>query len=231
MATDSRWSIRSGNYVVYLDDTGFDKIEVRKGAAFMFAGNGGRIQQWKSWLRTDPQDDSNQPPEDGICICIANTTTKLMKSFGKENVVINGGYFAGTGTIYAIPCWQQNNDPRRSVETAKLSDIYSGGEVKFFDFASDKHNLNYPQGNVTIQMVDQAILTRGLAMKINVNSAQPLPFPQAAKNDPEVAEIRDKIAQGHLSASAPCDGMYKQWTTEEKAELHDALADVFGWKK
>jgi hypothetical protein len=231
MASDSRWSIRHGNYVVYLDDTGFDKIEIRKGAAFMFAGNGGRIQQWKSWLRTDPADDSQQPPEDRICICIADMASKKMKSFGKENVLLTGGYFAGTGTLYAIPCWQANNDPKRSVETAKLSDIYSGGEVKFCDFVSNDSNLNYPQSNVTIQMVDQAILTRGLAMKINANSTQTLPFPQAANDIPDVAEIREKIARGELSANAPCDGMYKEWTAEEKADLKGALADVFGWKK
>lgn len=231
MATDSRWSIRSGNHVVYLDDVGFDKIEICHGAAFMFAGNGGRIQQWKSWLRTNPADDSAQPPEDGICVCIANMSTKVMKSFGKENVVLNGGYFAGTGTMYAIPCWQRNNDPKRSVETAKQSDIYSGGEVKFCNFATNEHNLNYPQNEITIQMVDQAILTRGLAMKINVNSTPTLPFQLAAENDPEVAEIRQKIANGELSASAPCDGMYKQWTPEEKADLKKALGDVFGWKK
>lgn len=231
MATDSRWSVRQGNYVIYLDDTGFDKIEVRHQAAFMFAGNGKRIQEWKMWLRTDPPDDSGQPSEEGVSICIADTSTKIMQSFGKENVIYKGGYFSGTGTLFAFACWSVNSDPKRSVETAKKFDLFSGGEVKFFDFSTKSHNLNYPTVEITIDMVGEAISKRGIAMKTNLNATQMPPFVLASNDEEELADIRRKIASGEISANAPCDGMYKEWSQQEKADLKKTLGQIFGWKK
>ena len=231
MATDSRWSVRQGKFIVYLDDTGCEKIEINRGHAFMFAGNGGRIQQWKNWIRSNPTDDSGQPQEEGVCFCIVDMSTGKVKRSVKQKLIPVGGFFAGTGTTFAVPCWTANQDAHRSVETAKTQDDCSGGEVKFYDFAGGKHNLNYPSGNVTIQMVDAAILKRGLVMITNENSAQILPFAKAAANSPEVAEIHAKIAAGELSASAPAEGMYEAWTAEEKAGLKDTLADIFSWNK
>jgi hypothetical protein len=40
MACDSRWSIQNHNFILYIDDTGFEKIIPHNGIAFMFAGNG-----------------------------------------------------------------------------------------------------------------------------------------------------------------------------------------------
>lgn len=231
MATDSRWSIRHGKYVIYLDDTGFEKIELRNQHAFMFAGNGLRIQEWKSWIRSDPKDDSTQPAEEGICVCVVSMDTKQVKFSVKQDVEREGGFFAGSGSTYAVPCWLVNKDAKRAVDTAKQSDIFSGGEIKFFNFATGAHNLGYPSGDITIQMVVEAINKRGLAMTTNVNSTQPFPFAVAANDNPELAEIRQKIANGELSANAPCDGMYNEWTKEEKSSLKRALGDVFGWNK
>lgn len=231
MATDSRWSIRYGRYVVYLDDTGFDKLIVSHGHAFMFAGSGGRIQQWKTWIQSSPADDSEQPNEEGICVCIADIATKTMKRSVKQMLIPVGGYFAGTGTDYAAPCWIANQNVMRSVETAKQADVCSGGEVKYYNFVDGSNNLNYPSGNITIQMVDAAILRRGLVMTTNTNMGQGLPFATAANDNPELAEIRGKIAAGELSAGAPSQGMYDQWSPEEKAGLKATLADIFKWKK
>jgi hypothetical protein len=227
MATDSRWSIRQGKYVVYLDDTGCDKILIMHNRAIMFAGNGGRIQQWKDWLQSEPKDDSGQPKEEGICICIADIQARKVKRSIKQKVISGGGYFAGTGTDYAVPCWLQNKDAKRSVDTAKQADMCSGGEVKYVDFIDGSHNL-YRGSNVTIQMVDNAILKRGLVM--TTTNAQSVPFATAANDDTELADIRAKIAAGDLSASAPSDGMYEEWTDEEKAGLKESLAEMFGWE-
>lgn len=231
MATDSRWSIQHGKYVIYLDDTGFEKIEISNGHAFMFAGNGARIQEWKDWMRSDPAGDSNQPSESGICLCVVDMSTQKVKSSFKQTVVPGGGYFAGTGSLFAVPCWLKNNCAKRSVETAKESDIYSGGEVKFYDFVSGDNNLNYPSGNITIKMVSDAISRRGLVMTSNVIANQPMSFAEAANDNQDLAEIRAKIASGELSANAPSEGMYAEWTAEEKSRLKSTLADVFGWKK
>ena len=226
MATDSRWSIRQGKYIIYLDDTGCDKILLVRKRAIMFAGNGGRIQQWKDWLLSEPKDDSMQPKEEGICICIADVEAGRVKKSFKQTVVDKEGYFAGSGTRFAVPCWAFNRDARRAVDTAKQADDCSGGEVKYVDFKKSDHNL-YHGNKVTIQMVDNAILTRGLVM--TTNTAQSLPFAAAANDDAELAEIRAKIAAGDLSASAPSDGMYEEWSAAEKNELKESLAEMFGW--
>jgi hypothetical protein len=226
MATDSRWSIRHGQYIIYLDDTGCDKILLVRNRAIMFAGNGGRIQQWKDWLLSEPKDSSGQPKEEGICICIADLASGKVKKSFKQELVDLTGYFAGSGKNYAIPCWKNNRDAKRAVETAKVDDYCSGGEVKYFDFKDQTHNL-YRGSYVTIQMVDDAILKRGLVM--TTNKVQSLPFATAANDDPELADIRAKIAAGDLSASAPSDGMYDEWTEEEKASLKESLAEMFGW--
>lgn len=65
----------------------------------------------------------------------------------------------------------------------------------------------------------------------NVNSGQSLSFAKAANDSKELADIRDKIVNGELSANVPSAGMYDSWTPEEKAGLKKTLADVFGWKK
>jgi hypothetical protein len=229
MATDSRWSIRSGKYIIYLDDTGCDKILLIKNRAIMFAGNGRRIQQWKDWLRSEPKDDSMQPNVAGICVCIADRTTGQVKRSFKQTVVDGEGYFAGSGTDYAVICWVNNGDAQRAVRTAKQADDCSGGEVKYVDFKAGAHNL-YHGNEVTIQMVDDAILKRGLVMTTNTAPAQSYAFITAANDDPDLAEVRAKIAAGDLSANAPSNGMYEEWTDEEKAELKECLAEMFDWE-
>ena len=62
------------------------------------------------------------------------------------------------------------------------------------------------------------------------NGGKSLPFASAANDNPELAEIKAKIAAGDLSASAPADGMYEEWSAEEKGQLKKAFSDMFGWK-
>ena len=61
VATDSRWSIQRGRWLIYLDDTNFDKIELTDAAAFMFAGSAVLIEKWKLWIRSNPPDASGMP--------------------------------------------------------------------------------------------------------------------------------------------------------------------------
>ena len=232
MATDSRWSIRSGNYVVYLDDTGFEKIEICNNYAIMFAGNGGRIQEWKNWIRSNPTDNTNKPPEEGICVCIADMDTKEVIEKLKQTILPGGGYFAGSGEKFAAACWIKNNCAKKSVETAKSVDIFSGGEVKYYNFADGDNNLNlnHPVNVATIQMVDSAIHKRGLVMTINNTGLQSKSIVSAANDNLEIADIRSQIAAGDLSANAPSNGMYEEWTSDEKQRLDNAFAKIFKWK-
>lgn len=228
MATDSRWSISSGKYVLYVDDSGFEKIEIQQGHAFIFAGNGIRIEQWRDWIRTNPEDDSMQPKEEGICLCIVNLESKKAVRFIKQSLIGDTGYFAGSGQLYAAGCWLKNKCAKTAVETAKQFDVYSGGEVKYYDAALGDHNLNYPSGRITIQMVNDAILTRGQVME---QMTKQIGFSPAANDSIEIADIRSKIAAGDLSANAPSDGMYDSWSIDEKASLKHTLSEIFKWKK
>lgn len=233
MATDSRWSIQHGSYIVYLDDSGYEKILLWNGHAIMFAGNGGLIQQWKDWIRSNPPDASNQPPEEGICVCIVDMAAKKVKSSVKQIVLPVGGYFAGSGQIYAVPCWMKNRRAQLAVETAKSNDKLSGGDVKFYNLVSGENNLNvnFPTGNLTIQTLTAALLKRGLVMETKKGAMHGVPFAEAANDNPELQQIVEKVANGELTASAPSEGMYSQWNAEEKASLKSALGDMFGWKK
>lgn len=238
MASDSRWSMERGDYILYIDDAEFDKIESVNNAVVMFAGHGIRIHEWKQWLRSNPSDDSNQPAVKGVCICIADLDTKQMQPFGKENFRHEGGYFAGSGAIHALTCWTADRNAKKAVVTAIEYDQYSGGDVKYFDFNDRSNNLTASSvhGISDIDGLNEAILKKGHMMKkdMNVNS---IPFPKAEnasfliKNHPDFEQIQNEVASGQLSASAPWDGMDKDWTDGEKADLKVALGNIFGWNK
>lgn len=236
MATDSRWSVKHGDFMLYIDDVGYDKIELCNGKALMFAGYGRKIDEWKKWIRSNPQDASNMPGFEGMAVCMVDVASKAVDFSAEQDIVNSGAYCAGSGSFYAFSCWSVNRCAKKAVETAKSTDIFSGGEVKYYAFTNGENNLNYPQAQVTIEMVDKALSERGLVMNMNRNATgtPAIPFPKAAaanEQDAAVKDIRAKVASGDLSANAPCDGMYNDWKDEDKSKFVDALGRMFGWKK
>ncbi|NML43495.1 hypothetical protein HHL11_07030 [Ramlibacter sp. G-1-2-2] len=233
MTTDSRWSAAYGNYLIYVDDARFEKIERYNDAVFMFAGDGHAVQKWKSWIRSNPADDSNMPSCDKMCVCIARVSDKQVLFKERQDIVQDGAFFAGSGSRYAYVCWNDNRCAKRAVETAKQFDFSSGGDVKFFEFDSGKHNLFSPAVEVTVDDVLKALNDRGMVMEIAVNGTSKPPFKlkEAAANDPELKEVQAKIANGEISPTAPCDGMYSEWTPAQTSKLKSVLGEVFGWKK
>lgn len=231
LATDSRWSQQQGRWVVYVDDTDCHKIEVAADTAFMFAGRGHRIQQWKNWIRAGA-DKRSLPEFEGLCICAVDIETQVMKICEGLPIVRDQAAFGGSGAGFAFSCWAANGDPCKSVETAKGLDPATGGETKYFKFQSRENNLSFGiVGERTITDVDRAILTRGLVMDIGNSRPGALPFrlsELAASND-EVRELQSKIATGELSADAPSDAMYSQWTDDQKTRVKKALGEIFQW--
>lgn len=235
MTTDSRWSVRHGDYLIFIDDARFEKIERYEDAVFMFAGNGQKIQAWKTWIRSRPADQSGMPPCEQMCVCIARFSTRDVLFAERQDIVRNGGHFAGSGSRFAFECWERNACARQAVESAKQFDYLSGGDVKFVDFTSGEHNLFSLANDVQIGDVGKALAIRGNVMKIAVNStsvAQP-PFKLAdlAANDADLQDVQARIASGDVSPTAPCDGMYSEWTDAHKSKLTAVLSDVFGWTK
>ncbi len=234
MTTDSRWSVEYGRYLIYIDDARFDKVERHNNAVFMFAGNGQKIQAWKSWIRSSPTDDSGMPGCENMCVCIADVQSKEVLFKERQDIMRDGGFFAGSGSRHAFQCWSVNKDAVKAVQTAKTFDFSSGGEVKFVDFVSGKHNLFSPTKDVTIEDVGRALATRGSVMEIAVNTAEtkaPFKLADLAANDEALKDVQGKIASGEISPTAPCDGMYSEWTDAQKSKLKGVLSDVFGWNK
>lgn len=233
LASDSRWSQRWGNYILYVDDVGFDKIEIMDSSAFVFAGKGSQIQNWKNWIRSDPKNLDKRPSVEDISICIIDRQNKSVAFHKGQNIAREDGLFAGSGSQFAYPCWLMNRNAVRSVNTAARFDPATGGEVKYFNLETGDHNLNYPYGSAVtdIKFVDQAIIDRGMVMKITINEAASPPFKlkgACASND-ELAEVVQKLKSGELSADAPCDGANSVWTDQEVANLDLALSKAFGF--
>lgn len=232
VATDSRWSIQRGRWLIYLDDTNFDKIELTDAAAFMFAGSAVLIEKWKLWIRSNPPDASGMPELQGISINGFDIKTKQVGYSEGISIKHEGSVFAGSGARHAVQCWTTNRDARRAVETAKAFDVATGGEVKFVDFTTGEKKLG---GTVfapaSVAEIDQALAKRGLIMDITAKG-NPIPFKisDLAAAQGEVKEIQEQIAAGKLSAQAPCDAMYSDWTAEETSRLKTFLGNVFGWK-
>lgn len=228
LTSDSRWSFRTGFGVLYVDDTGFDKIEEARGNAFLFAGDSHVIQLWKDWLRADPISAAGRPTQEGIAVLIAQTATRaLIYHYGQDIMwEANGDWtqsFAGSGAMYAAPCWTQNKCAHRAVDSAKTHDQFSGGEVKFFELSSGSHNL---KNDIEVTALGKAFLGKGMVMyKANSN---PIPVQEALKTDPRVAQICDEIASGQRSLSAPCDAMYNKPTKQDDLRLNAALDRIFG---
>ncbi len=230
MATDSRWSHMFGSRILYADDLAYSKIELYKSSAFMFAGDGEMIQSWKDWISSSPTDASAMPGYDGVRVCVVDIPSKAVRFKQPQDITKDGGYFAGSGSMHAYLCWSVNGDAKQAVTSASLSDPFSGGVVRHIDLNDMSGNLDH--GPVTKQRIDDvrtAVLERGMVMTIAHNAA-PFPLSKLAANDVEVANVRDAIARGEISPAAPCDGMYTEWTEEQKTELKGVLADIFGWQ-
>lgn len=228
LTSDSRWSIQADFGIMYVDDTGFDKIEEAAGNAFLFAGDSQVIQQWKDFLRSAPLSAAGRPGITGIAILITDLTQgSLVYHYGQD--IILPSYdnplqsFAGSGAMYAAPCWQVNGCARLAVNSAKANDRFSGGEVKFFELATRENNLS---NDIGVSELGNALLGKGMVM-YNANS-NTVPVQEAMKQDPRVAELCKKIANGQRSLSAPCDAMFNRPTQQDELRLNAALDRIFG---
>lgn len=232
IATDSRWSVLYGRWLIYVDDSRFEKIERFEDFAFMFAGKGSIIQLWKSWIRSKPADISGMPTCDGISVCIVEAKSQSVVFSERQDIIKEGAYFSGTGSRYAYLCWETNRNPLRCVESAKNVDVFTGGEVKYLNMTNGSHNLHAVTEDVTIDMVSSAIETRGMVMEIASASKRGVPFKLSdlAANDTGIQEVKSMIASGTLTPEAPCDGMHSEWSLDQKERLKGALSTVFQWK-
>lgn len=230
LVADSRWSQQYGRWLIYVDDTVYHKIEVAASTAFMFAGKGFRIQQWKDWIRSGAP-KATLPIFDGICVCAVEMNTGLVKICEGMPINRDGAVFGGSGALYAYSCWSKNKDAIKSIDTAKGLDPATGGETRFFNVNTQLHNLDKTVfGESSIADVDRAILSRGNIMDIGaVKTGIPYKLSDLAANNDEVREIQGKIQNGELSADAPSAAMHNKWTDEQKDRVTKVLGEIFNW--
>lgn len=227
LATDSRWSFRVDDYAVcYVDDTGFDKLFIDQHANFAasFAGNSELISDWKDYLGTTMAGPWPEVYRNGVAICIC-LVDRLGNVVFQENQDIHhddGSVFAGSGALSAYTCWKSNKSATRAVDSAKMIDIFSGGEVKLVEVATGKHNV---QNSTPLAGVAQSFLQKGFVMYTK-SSPTPIPFDQAAANDAKLGEIKNKLVSGEVQISAPYDRMYQDWSDEKKTQLGAAIASL-----
>lgn len=235
LASDTRWSfrliqdgpIKSTLALLYVDDTGFEKIEYQPDYSFIFAGPSDLIDRWKKWINSSTRSLENPPGvANDFALCIIDMATGEVLEEHGQRIRDDLYRFAGTGAEPAHNCWKENKDPKRAVAsaTAAGADIFSGGEVKYLNIKDASHNLNV---SGTYELINQLTLKRGMVMYLSGNHA-PMPIDEAAANDPRIKDLANKIAKGEVAAEAPCGLDTVVWTDTDVQRLNASLKKMYG---
>lgn len=230
VASDSRWSytIKDGEAlraVVYVDDTGFDKMVFGEGACAVFAGRSNLIDHWKDWIRSKNKVVLRRPmTEDNFSMCVVNAATGALIFEHGQKIVDDHYRFAGTGAKHAHTCWINNRDAIKAVRSAAVNDQYSGGEVKYFNIKSQDHNVSAAG---MYQAINDAVIERGIVM-YPTYEGKTVPIQDAAKTDPSISTLVRNIKTGDAIAEAPSGRDTVVWTDTDLKRLDDSLEAFFG---
>ena len=236
MASDSRWSIETGDFVLYLDDARFGKIALANDVAFIFAGAGKLIQQWKVWISKGPSGNVGRPAtrdnDEVIALCmVAMGTAEVIFRERQQSIFCDDpikadtrAFFAGSGAAPARCYWCQTQYAMKAVDAAIGQDVYSGGEVRYVRFNTREHNLVESE---TIDQVADRIIKEGIVMYKNMPSQTGVPVAVAAESDPKVRTTLEEVKGGTKGPRAPFDTMRDPWTPEAERRLDAALNRVF----
>jgi len=226
LTSDARWSFEDADWLVYVDDTDYDKIAFDAVLGFLFAGSILNIDVWKCWVeggRIGPAPMGNLDGTSIIIVNMANGDVEFTSDYmlaSQANGALEALY-AGSGGPFAKDCWTINRCAKTAVETAKTKDFYSGGQIKYVDRQSTDNNVS---NNVAHTQVNDVCKQRGFIMDLKKQDA-PMLVKDAA-NDPSNAvaqSIAQKVMQGKAVMSAPFPGIRQPWTQEKKQELADVL--------
>lgn len=225
LASDSRWSINiPDQFIIYIDDTGFEKIHVINDLSFVFAGNSNTINEWKLWIDTNLTPNSQDidfdsiPAVDGIAISLVDMSSVSVLFHRGQDMVMPDAMFAGTGAYHAVLCWAVNLDALKAVNSAKIADRFTGGTTKYVKFKCRTHNLSDAS---SCSEMHNKISNWGYVMYYGTQTV--VPIAEAVANDPAVKDVVDGVKSGMIAANAPCISMHKNWSEEEKERLKAAL--------
>jgi len=226
ITSDSRWSLQIKEYFCYIDDSGFDKIADRAGAAMICAGDARLIDAWKQWFyKGDPDMDLpdtfrvlQNGAVSGVCISIVEKPvfTVDCKS-GSYSAYRDYASFCGSGGTAALACYESHGCSLRCVDTASLYDIQTGGSVKFVEIETLKHNLG--PATTTYADLEESFLKRGKIMNLVTgehSNVQPI----------DEGVLRHALSAGTVALTAPTGQAPRAWTEEEKQAARDAMRRI-----
>ncbi|MEQ5201640.1 hypothetical protein ABN228_03885 [Providencia rettgeri] len=232
VACDSRWSVdltQHGytGHILYVDDTGFEKIANRGDFAMVVAGNGGLIQRWKEWWSSEALEQMHPPVvlPTGQCISlyiVQKSKNKVIFDKGHKLAALNAdtneieAVFSGSGGNHAANDWFSFHDSKNAVEFAKQNDFYTGGTVRYVEFETDTHNLQ--DELMSFDLVVHSILNKGRIMDTKNPHLE-----HVAITADEVAHVRQMVINGSITPCAPTGKDTTDWDENSKGRLLDAI--------
>mgnify|MGYP000044478885 FL=1 len=222
MACDSRWSYETDKFLYYIDDSGYDKIIFNGVIVAVFAGKANVIELFKKWISSGCKDTIPNP--NGISIIAYNTLTDepftRNHSFTYPSNKNPQVLFSGSGAFDAMRSWEKCNDCIKSVENACLTDVYTGGSVKFLNVLSLEHNILNEQTQLS-DLFD-LLKERGFVMRKHAKQLNTIAEPiKTAMNDPEILKDVNVFSSGEASFEAPAPEAMIEWQENEIQELLD----------
>lgn len=231
LAADSRWSVDLTRYgvqkIIFIDENSYQKLIQIGSGLFMFAGDGKLIDSWKFAIGLANQFPNavnwSNMPTTGLAVCAVDRLSGNVMFDMNHSINDKSVSFAGSGASFAAKCWKINRNAILAVNTAKESDVFSGGEVKYYQVSDGQNNIGL---DGPLSGLNKVLGEKGFVMDVNLNStAQPIS--EAAQNDPFIRSIASEIAKGNINATAPHEHMNKVWTEDEKKELFTAMEFFF----
>lgn len=226
LTSDSRWSFILGHYFCYVDDTGFDKIADRQGAAMICAGDAKLIDRWKQWFRAGDSEadlpDTIRTDANGnlqaVCISLVDKPLFTVNSVaGSYHAHGDLASFCGSGGTAALACYAAHGCSTKCVETASKHDPQTGGSVKFVDFVTSQNNLG--PAETTYADLEQSLFKRGKIMNLIDGVTVPVqPIDEGV--------IRQVLSAGTVSLTAPTGQPPRAWTDEEKNGMREAMRRI-----
>lgn len=237
VTSDSRWSVPLPNdvnptHVMYVDDTGFEKISTSDIATLVFAGDGVLISQWKNWFKQDRPDWEAMPETerivDGrlvdISICVVTPAGRVIHDSGTCLMHGETARFSGSGSFFARNCFVQNSCIIKAIDTAGSSDPYTGGITKYLELHSGLNNLTETES--TLQDAERELGERGKIMELATGVVTSLKDALESQ-----ADALQALKTGGVHLSAPTGLQSRKWTASEKAALRAALEEVYADKR
>jgi hypothetical protein len=237
-AADSRWSVdlrpQGISAILYVDNSSYSKILSTKGNAYMFAGNSSVIDVWKNSIvkaEAGTHDiDWGTLPVNGMAISVVDLTDgSVTFEYGHEIRLPDeraaSASFAGSGSTSACACWSVHKDPVKAVMTAKQSDPFTGGEVRFLDFSTKSNNL---VAESSLTDLHNSFKTEAMIMNTTQGmTGQPQPLKDLLASQGSLSAAVERVVSGELPPIAPCDAVYNTWTEKQRMKLVSAMATIY----